>query len=374
MKREMQSKGARWLALAIVLLSMMACGLFGGAEEPTAVPSPAQPTVQPLVKPTTTPAPKPTPTPMESAPQGQLVLQDVPYEQPRGYFSLNPPVDWVLDEGDTWASWTAPDFSGALYVYVDSTGYELDQAALDTLVEANETNYFGGFEDYQVLNRFTDEFGAMVVEQRMLAEGEPQAVVSIYFPIQGAIYMLDFWASEPVADAYRPAFDQLWEDTLVDPEAVVGDLDPYVGQLYTYVDDEELFSFSVPYTWLVTREVGEVAVIDTFASPDGLAFVQSIKYDEGIQITKSMAGQLALELLRNAYTTGAGDIKITDDSIMPDGSERLTWTSKAGGYSGLSFFETRGTTFLMLTLFADDSVYELYLPTFDTILSTYDIP
>jgi hypothetical protein len=160
----------------------------------------------------------------------------------------------------------------------------------------------------------------------------------------------------------------------VDPQAVSAALTPYTGQMYTFFDDEGLFSFDVPYTWSYEREEDDVSVVDTFSAPGETAFVQSIKYDDGTEISKSLAGAFALELLRSAYTGGAGDIKITDDTIMPDGSERLIWTSKAGGYSGVSFFETRGTTFLMLTYLADDPVYELYLDTFDTILSTYDIP
>jgi hypothetical protein len=335
--------------------------------------------VKPLIKPThTPPTEEPTETPVKAATETPLAapleLQERAYEHPEGYFSLYAPVGWSLDEGSAGSSWVAPDDSGAIYVYVEATGYELAPAEFSQLVAANESNYFATFEGYQVINRSTDEFGATVVEQRLTKQGIPAVVLSYYFSAQDAVFMVDFWASETIAQAYRPVYEQIWSELLVDPQAVSAALIPYTGQMYTFFDDEELFSFDVPYTWSYEREEDDVSVVDTFSAPGEMAFVQSIKYDDGTEVSKSLAGAFALELLRSAYTSGAGDIKITDDTIMPDGSERLIWTSKAGGYSGVSFFETRGTTFLMLTYLADDPVYELYLDTFDTILSTYDIP
>ena len=63
-----------------------------------------------------------------------------------------------------------------------------------------------------------------------------------------------------------------------------------------------------------------------------------------------IAGNPAITYYSN--TGKVGDIRVSSDQIMDDGSERLEWKSKGGDYSGVSFFETRGSdnsTFLMFT-------------------------
>jgi hypothetical protein len=102
--------------------------------------------------------------------------------------------------------------------------------------------------------------------------------------------------------------------------------------------------------------------------------MENISFDDGTTFTKSDAGATALNILNKGYTGGAGDIKITGDVVQGDGSERLDWTSKEGGYSGQSFFETRGTTFLMLSLLAGEGFEEVYGSVFDNTLATYAIP
>ena len=65
---------------------------------------------------------------------------------------------------------------------------------------------------------------------------------------------------------------------------------------------------------------------------------------------------------------------MTDDVVQADGSERLDWYSPSGGVTGESFFETRGTTFLLLTWVADDDYYDLYLPVWSSLLDSYEVP
>jgi hypothetical protein len=85
-----------------------------------------------------------------------------------------------------------------------------------------------------------------------------------------------------------------------------------------------------------------------------------------------------LKLLNTYYSsTGKeGDIRISDDSIQKDGSERLTWTSKGGGYSGLSFLEVRsnGTTFLFFTVDWGNDVQDTYIDTLNYVIESYKIP
>ena len=78
-----------------------------------------------------------------------------------------------------------------------------------------------------------------------------------------------------------------------------------------------------------------------------------------------------MELLKQFY---ASDLRIIDDQVQPDGSERLNWASAENGGSGTTFFETRGTIFLFLTWFADDDHYDLYEPVWSDLVESYDIP
>ena len=59
--------------------------------------------------------------------------------------------------------------------------------------------------------------------------------------------------------------------------------------------------------------------------------VENIAYDDGTAFNGSENGKFALQIPNQNYSsTGKeGDIKVTDDSIQKDGSERLTWTSKS---------------------------------------------
>jgi hypothetical protein len=116
---------------------------------------------------------------------------------------------------------------------------------------------------------------------------------------------------------------------------------------------------------------GDVFIVDTFTSPDEHAFIENITYDDGEAISRSDAGAFALELMKEFY---AGDIQVSDDQVQPDGSERLTWHSPSGGYSGISFLETRGTTFLLFSSIWDDPYEDDYLDSLRYTIETYDVP
>lgn len=107
--------------------------------------------------------------------------------------------------------------------------------------------------------------------------------------------------------------------------------------------------------------------------------MESLVYNDGTSFVKSQKGQFALELINTFYSsTGqVGDIKVTGDQLMPDGSERLEWTSKGGGYSGMTFFETRGednSTFLMLSAWWMNDTDQATLDIINNAIASYHIP
>lgn len=123
--------------------------------------------------------------------------------------------------------------------------------------------------------------------------------------------------------------------------------------------------------WYYSYDQGNNAVLERFDEPNGLAFIESLAYDDGTPISKSLAGSFALQLLHDYY---ANDIKVTDDQAQPDGSERLIWYSKSLNTKGITFFEARGTTFLLLTLVADRDAFNAFSPVFSAVIQSYNVP
>jgi hypothetical protein len=332
---------------------------------PSATQTPLEPTTTPLVPPKTD----------EDSSDNSLELSEVIYIHPQGLFSLPTPLDWRLEEESGYASFFAPDESGYIDVFVTPTGYELDVQAFNGFIAANEENYFlRSFVDYQVVDRSVDAYGAQIVDQIVEYGGVEYGVRSIYYQSADVIYELDFWAETSLSSEYGSTFQEIWDAMQVDVEAATANIAPYTVFVYNFVDGDELFSFNIPFSWLHERFNEPGVVVETFISPDRLANIQSIKITESREISKSEAGEIALDFLRGAYTSGLGDIKITDDVVQTDGSELLAWSSEAGGHSGISFFETRGSVFLMLTYFSGNDTYQLYLPTFEHLLESYIVP
>lgn len=147
--------------------------------------------------------------------------------------------------------------------------------------------------------------------------------------------------------------------------------------LVTFTDQNKFYQIDVPGDWKYTASSGTHYYVDQFKAPDGNALVENITYNDDTPFSGSQNGQFALQLLHQFYsvTKKEGDIRVSDDSIMKDGSERLTWTSKGGGYSGLSYFEVRDRlNFLMFTVEWSNNYKDTYLDTLNQVVASYVIP
>jgi hypothetical protein len=154
---------------------------------------------------------------------------------------------------------------------------------------------------------------------------------------------------------------------------------PVSSDLVTFTDENGLAAFELPGNWTYEHSTGDNYYVDTFGSPDETAFIENLVYDDGEPFVKSQNGKFALNLINTFYSnTGqVGDIRISSDQLMPDGSERLEWTSKSGNYSGVSFFETRGsnnTTFLMFTAWWDNASAQENLDAINGAINSYRVP
>jgi hypothetical protein len=194
-----------------LLAASLACSLGGTPAEPTS-PSPTVVSEKPT--PTERSLQRPTPTEGHAAPSqapssGPLQLAAEVYDHPSGAFELTPPEGWELDEGKSLATWTAPDGSGQIEIYVNTTGYALNQDAVAKFVQANEENYLQPFDDYKVIDRGTDSVGATVVQQSVTKDGGPWFVTSCYFQSKDAIYEAEFWVEQAAAEAYQPTYEEI---------------------------------------------------------------------------------------------------------------------------------------------------------------------
>jgi hypothetical protein len=149
------------------------------------------------------------------------------------------------------------------------------------------------------------------------------------------------------------------------------------SDLVTFTDKNNYYQIDLPGDWKHTTGTDTNLYIDTFTSPDKNALVENIVYDDGKVLSGNLNGRFALVLLNDfySYTKKEGDIRISDDSIQNDGSERLTWTSKGGGYSGASYFEVRKrTTFMMITIEWNNAFENTYIDKLNNVISSYKIP
>jgi len=231
-------------------------------------------------------------------------------------------------------------------------------------------NWWGSLKDYNPNAPALLSDGFWVVSAYGLGENDtPMAIVSYYWRVGTSIFAVDFGCPFDQYDAYISVFGALAESLKVDAQAAAKA--PLYTARTTFNGPKQLFQMSVPAAWTHAHSetTDGVTVVDTFISPDQNSSILSIGYDDGTVISKSVAGQFALNLLHDVFAIQ--NIKVKDDKVQPDGSERLIWTSPGG--DGVTFFETRGTTFLMLTWIVNTGYYDLYFPLWDEILSSYTI-
>jgi len=153
------------------------------------------------------------------------------------------------------------------------------------------------------------------------------------------------------------------------------------SDIVTFTDANNLFSFDLPGDWTYGNSFNDKdgVYVDRFESPDGTGFIENITGFSGDPLTGGSNGKLALYFINKYYSnTGeGGDIRVSSDQIQKDGSERLAWKSTGGGYSGLSYFEVRGSdrkTFLMLTVWWSSATPQEVLDQINNAVESYRVP
>jgi len=391
LEEKMNSKQLRfvWIVPLLLALAVLACS--GGAPEATATPlprptqkpnasatsAPAKPTAtKAAVKATATeesaqPTDVPTDVPSDSTPEAPFTLSTKPYIHKSGAFTVTLPEGWKVEDAQNSVFASSPDNVASIDISFTNVGVKFDDATLNTYIKAEEANWFGTYDSYKAKDPEKQKDGSLLIFKTLnLSDGTPQSVFSYYWQDGNVVYEQDFWVDTSAYDQYAASLVQV-ANTMTVNSAAGGKADAY-AVVYTFTDPNKLYEFKVPYGWTHDSSTDTNTGIETFTAPDKLSYIENIEYDDGTAVTKSDAGAFALTLLKQYYNVT--DLKVTNDAPQKDGSERLTWTSAAKGIDGESFFETRGTTFLLLTWVVDTNQSDFFRPVWNTLVDSYKIP
>ena len=365
------------MLLGSLMFAGLACGNFGAEATATPFAKPTKasqptPTEQVVVEPTSAPTAKPTKTAPTKTPAAQVVfnISAEAYEHPSGAFTIQLPEDWDLEELPASVSATDPTGVGFIEVTFVNVGQEFSAEQLGAYAQAVEDNWFATFDNYETDGPETLESGTILVFKTLDFDGTPQTIYSYYWQAGTIVYAEDFWANSDQYDAYVDGYGDVSASTQIDSEAgaQVGLYNLY----YEFTGPDELFAFNVPYGWAHTSDSEESATLDSFNAPDDVTYIETIIYDDGTEISQSLAGDFALTLLKDYYDFN--DVRVSTDEPLEDGREKLTWASKASGVDGISYFEARDTTFIMLTWVVDQAATNFYLPLWKEIADSFHVP
>ena len=367
--------------LSLLTLVALACTCGGLLDEPTPTLAPDEPTLvptkvgAPTLVPTKAGVPTTAPTrasqPTQAGGQAPFKISATPFVHKSGAFSVQLPDGWKVEERSTGVFASSADSVGSVDISFVNTGTQLDAKEVMNYVDAFEKNFFATYTNYKLSDKKTLSDGCVFAMKTLATKsGVAKSVGTYYCYNTSVMFQQDFWADTSAFSQYATPFDQVSNSMKSNSTAAAKS--PAYAETYTFTDLNKKFEFKVPYSWKYERTKGTSTNVDTFTSPDGASVFQNITYDDGKTVTQSESGKFALKLLKDVYKLT--DIVITEDKVQKDGSERLTWYSNAQGIKGQSFFETRGSTFLMLSWIANTGDYSTFSPVWDVLLDSYKIP
>lgn len=354
--------------VAVMLVVSLACA---GSASPT-----------PTAVPTNTSVPTSTAVPSSPTPEKvTFKLDTTMYTHPSGAFTFYPPEGWTIENTDYDVYITDPVSGTFFYVAVTNQGYQLDATSYETYVNNVENFYYASLEGHkQSEYGVSDAKDVYVVEKTYLFEGKKQYAKSVYNQFGQVSFVYEILAPESAVtenSGYLDLFDEFFKKLEVSADAGVAR--PIYELSWNFVGPDNSMSISVPIGWLYQlddRVTYNDAVIETLTSPDGAALIENISVVDGNTYTMGNAGEMALFLLNQRYSSGGGDVRVSNIQTLADGSEYWTWKSSKGGYSGITNFELRkgGAQVLLLSFVTADSTLDLYGPLFDRVLGSYTIP
>jgi len=351
--------GNLFLALAV------ACGTLPFAQ--------ATPTPMPTSTPTATATPQPSPTPTRTAtpsatpqPTPKPLLENEEYQHSDGWIAFFKPAGWhIAWENPYGVEMRSPSGQSWLTIHATHTGQPVTDQALSNFAEAVAANLTS--PDFQRSDAiFESEWAEIRGTMTWL---EPGNIRMVHFYDDHTVISWIFFLADSDAERWSGLLDAIFEEGFVYDTIPIREHPLYAIRMQ-YTAPNELFELTVPLAWMIfSEEADSETWVETFVAPtaDALIDVIVISLEEG-EVDIQAAGKVTLLVMREFY---GQDLRVTDDQVLPDGRERLTWTT--GAHRGITFFDVpTPSTYLFLTVGADKDKWELYAPMFDEILETYE--
>jgi hypothetical protein len=315
-------------------------------------------------------SPAPIPTELISASADQSNTSPfklIEYSHSQKLFNLKIPKGWAIKEENSFSTFTAPDETASIRAAVINTGIALDEQGFSNLVNNTEMNDFGHLRQYRQDDpRMDEKNGTARVTSHFMLGNIPQDLISVYLRKDNIIFSLQLQTKESDSSGNQRLFEQIFISAQFNQE-LANNLIPY-NIVFDFTGPHNLFKLLVPTSWKYDKKSIQDGQHDQFSSPDETAKIANLTYDDGNGISPGKAGQLALTLLGELY---AKDVRITEIKAQPDGSTRWSWSSERNHLQGTTFFEVRGTAFLMLSLYSRSEYQAIFAPLFAVIIENY---
>jgi hypothetical protein len=296
-------------------------------------------------------------------------IDTILYTQHQDLFSLQAPDEWSIHENFNHVTFTAPQGEPRFEITVLNTGYPLSRKSFTNFIEIQEMKKAIELERYvEIERRPTSQNNSFTITKSFYVGGVLKRGASYYQQDNEGVFIADFWVEEKVFDVYQILLETVFSTVKLNRDAIV-DLPVYSFDQAT-MHSNDYFSILRPPYWNYQRVEEKYTITETFISPDEKAVIQTLIYDDGQPISKKVAGELALALLRNNYTR---KISVLEDKVLEDGREKLTWRSIPSTYQGITSFSTRQTGVFILTVMWGDDPDQYYQAILGDVFSSYKL-
>jgi hypothetical protein len=331
------------------------------------IPKQATPTSEESITqslPLLTPVTQPIPT---VEPEQSFAFEPSFYVHPQDLFSVQVSEKWSVTQEQDGAKFMDNEQKLSVDIEIVNTGYTLDAISFENMIETGEKDNASMYEEYVEIDRQPlPASNSHLLIKQFSDQGIQKTLASLYQQEERAVLILDFLIAAELFEPYKDTLNTMIDSIQVNADAV--------ADLPIYSFDQEkkysngYFSIQIPSYWRINHVTGENSIVDTITSPDEQAIIQTIVYDDGQHMSRNIAGDLVLALLRENYTKS---ITVLADETLADGREKLSWQSKNADYRGITTFETSTSTLFMITVLWGNDPEQYYQDILKDIIDSY---
>jgi hypothetical protein len=220
----------------------------------------------------------------------------------------------------------------------------LDNDSFSRFIKAREENTFAEFDSYLETDRQLENSGQPIITKIFDKDDATVAVRSGYMRQDSVIFVVDFWSFSGEMDPFKQLFSTIF--TSVTIQSYLFEAESSLPLVDNKTITNEYYRVAVPVYWSIDHTHIENSYSTTLVSPDERVIVQVLVILDDQVISKGVLSELVLDILRERYTKG---VWITSYETLPNGQEKLIWTSYQGNYEGLSQYKTLGSILYVVT-------------------------